>query len=106
MLSLPKLSVFYLMLYILSDTDEWCSWKNTNGQTVAIRTHLETKHKTVWRSLVMSKRLKGWDQLGGSTSRRPGVESSDSSFNHEEFTYEGFLRYLCDWILSDDQARI
>lgn len=79
--------------------DDWTSWKNVEGQTDAIRTHLKKAHGKYWREMVLLKQLKGWTKFGTSNnaSESPVVE-------REPFSLEGFYDRLTKWIAVDDQV--
>lgn len=74
-------------------------WKNVNGQTEAIRTHLASAHAEDYRNLVISFQLKGHEQH----ARAPaGVGEDGQVKTREPFTFAGFHERLVRWIVSDD----
>ncbi|RDB20127.1 putative AC transposase [Hypsizygus marmoreus] len=82
----------------LCSGDAWHAWKNTSGQTVAIREYLKRAHPVLFAEQVLTYQLKGWEQLSETSqeSRAPG--------EREPFTLEGFYRRLVRWIAVDDQS--
>jgi hypothetical protein len=69
------------------------------GQTDAIRKHLESEHSPLYRELVLTNKLKGWERFASSRS-----QSQPSGCAKEEFTLEGFYERLVRWIAVDDQV--
>ena len=79
---------------------EWMNiWKNTDGQTECICKHLKKHHGLVWRELVLSNKLKGWDKVD-----LPKTTPQGPVYNLEEFTVTGFYEWLVCWIIADDQV--
>ncbi|KAJ7834015.1 hypothetical protein B0H13DRAFT_2110220 [Mycena leptocephala] len=74
----------------------WSAWKNVNGQTKAIRRHLQSEHGKVWKDMVLLKQLKNWETLEASTTQAPD--------EREEFSLPGLYESLVKWIAVDDQA--
>lgn len=79
--------------------DNWKTWRNVAGQTSAIRSHLKDEHEKVWREVVVLQKLKGWKELGGTTTHsdlEPG--------RNGHFSIEGFYERLLRWVAVDDQV--
>ncbi|KAJ6631140.1 hypothetical protein B0H10DRAFT_1938681 [Mycena sp. CBHHK59/15] len=74
--------------------DKWRTWKNVDGQTMAIRDHLKAAHSKVYREIVLTKKLKGFETLAAMTQVAPGEQ--------EEFLLPGFYDWLVKWIAVDD----
>ncbi|KAI0058625.1 hypothetical protein BV25DRAFT_1146104 [Artomyces pyxidatus] len=87
----------------LDDPTTGPPWKNVNGQTAAIRSHLLSKHRELYRKIVVLYQLKGWKDIvqeDAGTLREQRLGHKD----REPFSIEGFYERLIRWIVVDDQS--
>ncbi|KAF5387624.1 hypothetical protein D9615_000715 [Tricholomella constricta] len=82
---------------------DWFAWKCVEGQTTRICEHLQSRHWSVYRELVVSKKLKGWEKTA-KLRHGPFENARASSEGREPFTLEGFYDRLAKWIVVDDQS--
>ncbi|KDQ52761.1 hypothetical protein JAAARDRAFT_50161 [Jaapia argillacea MUCL 33604] len=66
-----------------------------------IRKHLEKDHGEMWRGVVITEKLKGWEELKAGC--RPGLSEVGCN-EREPFSVKGFLDHLVKWIAVDDQS--
>ncbi len=84
-------------------------WKNVQGQSKGIRTHLDKEHGTVWRTAVFNNKLKGWQTIRATNGYNGGGPSGTNNPQPEPcepFTIAGFYDRLIRWITVDDQVCI
>lgn len=100
LLILIKCSICLLTLPLIHSFNNWTTWKNARGQTANIRKHLLDEHGLVWKELVVTNRLKGWEHIQKDATDKQGNAAAAS----ERFSIEGFHRRLVRWIAVTDQA--
>lgn len=72
----------------------------SGGMTKTLRTHLRTKHETVWSEICRIKHLRpGPSQLGSTSAGTP-------TRTREPVTRAGLQRHLARWAAVDDQVRL
>lgn len=82
--------------------DNWKVWKNSDGQTSTIRSHMIKNHlETGWEELVIKERLKNWQKVDHDRGKR---EQSTAVPSVGPFTLEGFYERLVCWVATDDQV--
>jgi len=75
---------------------------NCDGQTEKIRRHLHEMHWPVYRELVLSHKLKGWEAIA--QGEVPEGVGSPQKSSQEPFSLEGFYTRLLKWVAVDDQV--
>lgn len=83
---------------------DWHAWKNINGQTENMRKHLHEVHWPVYRELVISNKLKGWEAVAQGEVPEVAGGSRRPEPAREPFSLEGFYSRLLKWVSVDDQA--
>ncbi|KDQ54439.1 hypothetical protein JAAARDRAFT_49389 [Jaapia argillacea MUCL 33604] len=81
--------------------EKWRTWKCMSGMATTIRKHLKKDHGEMWRGVVITEKLKGWEELKAGCC--PGLSEVGCN-EHEPFSVEGFLDHLVKWIAVDDQS--
>ena len=84
---------------------DWYAWKNINGQTENMRKHLHEAHWPVYRELVITNKLKGWEAVVQGEVPEVAGGCRRSEADREPFSLEGFYSRLLKWVSVDDQAR-
>lgn len=79
-------------------------WSNTDGQTEKIRKHLQEAHWLIYRELVLSHKLKGWEKIARGEVPEVAGGTGRANQEHEAFSLEGFYKRLLKWIAVDDQV--
>lgn len=87
-----------LVTYMISDDKDRKVWQNAHGQTSSIRNHLRIHHEALWLDIVVSKELKGWQDV------RSGSAQAPNTMEREPFSLVGFYERLLKWIAVDDQV--
>jgi hypothetical protein len=82
----------------------WHAWKNTNGQTENMRKHLHEAHWPVYRELVISNKLKGWEAVAQGEVPEVAGGSQRPEPARKPFSLKGFYSRLLKWVSVDDQA--
>lgn len=78
----------------------WTVWKNGPGSCSNIRRHLKAKHFKLWSDIVISQKLKGWQEV------QRDVTSRDKERPRETFSLDGFYERLIKWVTVDDQVSL
>ena len=79
---------------------------NCDGQTEKIRKHIHEMHWPVYRELVLSHKLKGWEGIARGEVPEGAGGSRKSTQAREPFTLDGFYTRLLKWVAVDDQVHL
>lgn len=77
-------------------TRDWQVWKNTDGVTTTLRTHLKQQHGEEYERIASALKLKHADN-----STHPTLSVSRP---HGPFELEEWIKLLIKWIVVDDQV--
>ena len=91
---------YHFKVLIASD---WTVWKCVDGQTKHIREHLHMKHWKLYCELVVSEKLKGWEEAAQNPNCPVRQQAASKC---EPFSLEGLYTQLVKWIVVDDQVSI
>src|SRR5882757_2136928 len=93
--------LFFISLYghgFHHGTRDWQVYKNTEGITTTMRSHLRQRHGTEYDKVVSALKLKHSNELEGDGP------TPNTSFRRGPFKLEEWIRLIIRWIVADDQV--